>query len=456
MRAMTEEALRQLSKEALIALFLEYQERMEARVRELEAKLEELRRPAKTSKNSSKPPSSGYKANRPQREQKKRKRGGAGKSRKRVEPHVVLECAAVRCADCGADLRGEPQKLLGKSQVVEIPPVEPVVVEARRYGCTCPKCGKPQSEEYPSGLEPERVFGRRLEGMVTYLHERHHLSYGRLQQALKALFGLKASKGALVNMVKRTSAALEPTAEGILREIRRSSVVGSDETGVRVKGENWWQWVFTTETATYHIIRKSRGSKVITGVMGEATPQVWVSDMWSAQLAAKTEQHQLCLAHQLRDLQYAIDADGSAWAWRMQQLFRRAIRLGKRRHELSADHFALAVQQVEADLDKLLQQRARGMEALRLRERYRLHRDSLLVFLHVPGVPPDNNASERALRNSVVHRKVIGGYRSDWGPDAHATVATVLDTARKQGKDAFQTLLSILGPPTPIPEAVPP
>ena len=44
-----------------------------------------------------------------------------------------------------------------------------------------------------------------------------------------------------------------------------------------------------------------------------------------------------------------------------------------------------------------------------------------------------NNASERALRNSVIHRKVSGGFRSDAGAEAHAVVSSVVDTARKRG-----------------------
>jgi len=82
---MTEEALRQLSKEALIALILREQETVHAqtkrieelvvRVQALEAKQEGLNRPAKTSENSSKPPSSGYKGNRPWSRRKKRRKG---------------------------------------------------------------------------------------------------------------------------------------------------------------------------------------------------------------------------------------------------------------------------------------------------------------------------------------------------------------------------------------------
>jgi len=39
---------------------------------------------------------------------------------------------------------------------------------------------------------------------------------------------------------------------------------------------------------------------------------------------------------------------------------------------------------------------------------HRKHRDDLFTFLHRPDVPADNNASERALHKSVVHRNVSG------------------------------------------------
>lgn len=67
-----------------------------------------------------------------------------------------------------------------------------------------------------------------------------------------------------------------------------------------------------------------------------------------------------------------------------------------------------------------------------------------------PDVPYDNNASERALRNSVIHRKVSGGFRSDAGAEAHAVVSSVVDTIRKRGHDVFETLQGHIGSPAPV------
>ena len=434
-----------LTREELIDLVLQLHAvvtELKARVAELEAQLVSKTRPPKTSTNSSVPPSSERKGNSRSTRRKKRgaKHGHVGKSRVRVEPDVFIECKLDTCPDCGANLQDVEQKAVGRSQVVEIPPVRPVVIEAQRYGCICPDCGREQSADYPDGMESERVFGCRLTALVTYLHEIHHISYVRLQTVLGILFGLTVSVGGLVNLVKRTARKLRPVAEEILDEIRHIQVVGSDETGARVDGKNQWQWVFVTEKATYHVIAPSRGAVVIEEVMGEAQPVVWVRDLWSAQCKGPGKHHQLCHAHQLRDLQYAVDSERSYWAYRMQRLLLRSQRLVKHRGRLPPEIFQREVEKIEATLDDLLDWEVCGVEAQRLQKRYRKHRDSLFVFLHIPGVPCDNNASERALRNSVIHRKVSGGFRSDEGAEAHAVVSSVVDTTKKRGEDVFETL----------------
>jgi transposase len=89
----------------------------------------------------------------------------------------------------------------------------------------------------------------------------------------------------------------------------------------------------------------------------------------------------------------------------------------------------------------------RGVRARRLQKRYRRHREHLLVFLHCPDVPSDNNACERTLRPSVIHRKVTNGFRSEWGAHAYAALATVLETAKLHHHNVFDTLVHLMGPP---------
>ncbi len=460
---MTRQELEQLSKAELIEIILQQQttmlqqqaltEQLQARVAELEDLIKRLTQPPKDASNSSTPPSKTRKPNRPERRSKAKrgpKPGHEGRSRKRQAPDVIIECRPASCDRCGADLPQAAGRLLGTSQVVEIPPVQPVVIEARRYECACPGCGHRQAGAYPAGLEPQRVFGPRLEALVCYLHHVQHVSYERLESLFPGLFGLTLSQGAVANIIARAAIGLQPEAEAISEQVRTSPVIGCDETGARVDGVNHWQWVFETAQASFHLVAPSRAAGVIADFMGDAMPEVWLSDCFSAQLRAPTKARQLCHAHQLRDLQFAVDAERSEFAHRMQRLLLRSQGLARRRRDLPAGLFADQVTQVERACEALLSTPASGRNGRRLQKRYRKHRKALFTFLYRADVSPDNNACERALRKSVVHRKVSGGFRSDWGAAAFATMATVIETAAKRGEDALCVLTRLLNPGPPL------
>ena len=430
-----------------------------ARIVELEAELARRGGPPKTPENSSTPPAKGFKRERRATEGAKRGPpvGHRGTSRGRARPGLIVLCCPDTCAGCGRALVATSAQRVGRSQVVDLPPVEPVVVEAWRYAATCPHCGTATAAAYPPGLEPTRVFGPQIEAVVTYLHEVHHVGYRRLAAIGGDLFGLHLSQGALANALARVATRLAPEAATIREQVRASPVIGSDETSARVNGRTRWQWVFQTPEASYHVIVPRRNGAVVEDFLGDAVPDVWGSDLWKPQLSAPAAQHQICLAHQLRDLQYVADKERSAWAEDCQALLREAIHLahGRDAGACTGAAYAAAVQAIEARCDELLATPVPGPEASRLWVRYRDHREHLFVFLHDPRVPPTNNASERALRNSVVHRKVTGGFRSAWGADAHATVTTVLDTARKRGEAVLATLHAALGAPVAIPPGLP-
>jgi transposase len=332
-----------------------------------------------------------------------------------------------------------------------------VVLEAWRYAATCAACGATTAAAYPSGFEPTRVFGPHLEALWTYLHEQHHVSYARLAALGRALWHLAVSQGALANALRRAATRLRPQAGAIREQVRASPTIGSDETSARVNGRTHWQWVFQTPTASYHVIVPRRNGEVVQDFLGDAEPETWVSDLWKPQLGARAARHQICLAHQLRELQYVVDKEQSAWARDCQALLRLAIHRAHQRDAgtVRGAAYMATVRKIEADCDALLATPVEGPEASRLWVRFRAHRDSLFVFLYDAAVPPTNNASEQALRPSVVHRKVTGGFRSDWGAAAHAIVTTVLDTARKRGDDLLTTLQAALGAPAAIPPNFP-
>ena len=136
----------------------------------------------------------------------------------------------------------------------------------------------------------------------------------------------------------------------------------------------------------------------------------------------------------------------------MQVLFRYAIHLHHQRDNLSPEDFAIQVTRIERHCDRLLQRALDPPETKRLQRRYLKHRDKLFVFLYRSDVDPTNNVAERALRPSVIHRKVTGCFRSDWGAKAYAAIASVIDTAELSGIHAFDAIQSLFGSPSlPIP-----
>jgi len=464
---MTRAELDALSREELIAVVLAQAEqiaalqatlaRLQSDSAALRLKLEKDQPPPTTSRNSSKPPSRDQKSDIPESHAKRKHGPPAGHAKHErkfvAEPDHVVEVKAERCSRCAADLHSQAGELIDVNQITEVPPAQAEVIEVRQYAVTCPECGQTEISQPPAGLEMTRSFGARLESLVIYYRQEQHMSYQRTQTALWNLHGVAISQGGIDQIMQRAGQQAVAATPPLQQAVQESAVVNSDETSARVDGRNWWEWVFCTVTAILHVIKPSRGADVIRAVMGTHRAEVWGSDCWSAQLKAPAQCWQLCLAHQLRNLQAVVERYPKLfWAQAMQALFRYAIHVHHQRDQWSAAQFAAQVARIVTLCDWLLARPVTPMAARRLQKRYRKHRQHLFVFLERTDVAPTNNLSERALRASVVHRKVLGGFRSQWGAEAYAALASIIDTAALKGTKAFESLQTLLGPPAlPLP-----
>lgn len=274
------------------------------------------------------------------------------------------------------------------------------------------------------------------------------MSYVRTQAALQNLHGVEISQGGINKIMQRAGSKALEEVQTIEQEIQQSTVIHSDETGSRVDGNNWWQWVFCSLTAVLHVMHFNRSAEVVQDVMGEHEAEVWVSDCYLPQMKAPAQKHQLCLAHQLRNLQAVVEqVPKHFWARHVQILFRYAIHLHNQRQKLSEDAFLNRLERIEKQFDKLLQQNLDPPEARRLQRRYQKYRETLFVFLYRTDVSPTNNLSERYLRPAVIHRKVSGGFRSDWGAQAYAALKSLIDTGSLSNIAPFQVIQNLFGLP---------
>jgi transposase len=243
----------------------------------------------------------------------------------------------------------------------------------------------------------------------------HHCAPPQLVRLLDEVFGIRISEGAIANILARARTPLMVAAETTAAAIRSSRVVASDETSARVAGKNWWQWVVLSSTAVHHLIADSRDATVLTGFLGETKPDVWVADRYAAQ-AGHGKERQLCLAHLLRDAQYAIDAGDTGFAPGFHKLLQRAVAIGQRRAELKDTTLAQYRADLDRRLDRLLAVNPTAEAGRKLARGIRKCRGDLFVFVTRRDVPATNNDCERALRPSVIFRKVTGGFRSQWAP----------------------------------------
>lgn len=456
---MAPESLDRLSKDELIALVLAQAEQirvlteqnaaLQARVAALEAR---LNIPPKTPDNSSLPPSKGAKPNRAERRRQKRK-GRPGVARELCpNPDHVRDVFAEACAGCGTTLQPADQPDVHAYDHIELPPIKPVTTRVNLHRGNCPCCGKRVAAIAPADMAPGSPFGPGIVALVVYLHACQMISFSRLVEMMKGLFGLTISEGAIANMLSRAAGPFATEAHRIESEVRASPVIHCDETSARVEGVTCWQWVFGTATAVFHRIAASRGAAVVTAFLEGSVPEVWVSDRLGSQMG-HAKAHQVCLAHLLRDAQYAIDAGDSVFAPSFKGLLKRACAIGRRRDDLTDATLLSYSRDLDRRLAGLLARAPDTVAGRKLQRGVAKVQDKLFVFVTRRDVPPTNNASERALRPSVIFRKVTNGFRSAWGAEVYADISSIVATGRLNGRSALEAIREALAA-GPVPAAV--
>jgi transposase len=422
----------------------------DARIAALEARLNELSRPPKTPGNSSKPPSQGQKQDlpAPPTDRPPRKsRPGVGRTL-HPNPDRTIDRLLTTCPKCEAvfpDALQTPQQVYER---IELPPVRPDVTQIRLFGGRCDCCGERVTAQAPSGLEPGSPFGHSIAAMVVYLHYAHAIGMERLVLLMNELFSLSISEGAICNILARAREPLLDASATIEKVVLASPVVCSDETSVRVKGKNWWEWVFIGTLAVLHVIKPSRGKAVVAALFGTIQPEVWVSDMLASQRGHGV-MWQVCLAHLLRDAKYAIECGDTAFSAPFRWLLLRAIAIGRRRETLKDTTLKQYLYDLERRLDRILTVIPTGEPGRKLHKRMLANRVYLFVFMSNRAVPTTNNISERHLRPSVIFRKVTNGFRCEWGAQTYAAFRSVVSTAKANRASVLDTVRFVISAKRP-------
>lgn len=412
----------------------------------------------KNSSNSSIPPSKDE--NRPfksksLRESSGKKPGGQpgheGRTLEMVAvPDMIVSHNPLYCNHCGLNMSHLPSSIIEKRQVVEIPPIKPIYIEHQVFARTC-TCGHTITGSFPNDITPGISYGKSVESLSAYFYARQYLPFARMQEMFNDVFSLPISEGGVHQVLERATAKAEPAYKLIQQRIEQAAVVGADETGTRIGKEKAWFWTWQNEKLTFITASMNRGTQTINKHFENGFPKaVLVHDCWRSHFEPIALTHQICIAHLLRELNHLDECYDSPWPKLFKELLGDAIHLKKKL--TPSDYQSLIPER--ADLVRRLTELTEKTinpdqkELAAFHRRMIKYKNYIFTFLFNPNVPPDNNGSERAIRNIKVKHKISGYFKSLNGASQFAILRSVLDTAIKNGQNILGAFTQIFSTPS--------
>lgn len=413
----------------------------------------------RTSSNSSTPPSADrlLKPSDKSKRKKGKKRGPKydhpGKTRNGFgEPDKIIELALETCPVCLCAMEpvtSAPRKVQQVAELIE-QPVE--IREYRRPLCQCNDCGFSGYSQLPPGVSEGFSYGGRLCSVVGWLGYGGNLPWRKQEYFVEHVLGVPISQGTLAKMQRYFQKSLQPIYQQWLSYVQQPGVRCVDETTYCIEGIKYWLWVATSDRVCVLLLAPTRSSAELQQLLGQDFEGILSSDCFSAYNRQSAAAKQKCLTHLERDLEALKLSRFEAnrlFAIAVGEILTTARTLYRDYHagKLSCLQIAGNRPVIESQLQAVLQNppvTGWPADAQRLTNRIQRHWTEWFTFLDRPEVKPDNNDAERALRPVVVHRKVTGGARSDWGAQLVAQMFSFLETVRLQGHEAIAQLYQLL------------
>ena len=350
----------------------------------------------------------------------------------------VIKHEPAYCKCCGRPLDGIAYRKIRKTQIVDIKFVVETT-EEQYYEKVC-QCGCVNNCDAPNC----RIkYGDNIRALVSYLNVVQCIPFKRIAELISDLCGQRISEGTVQNILKGNSAKSDKTYDEIRKRIECAPVVGADETGAAVGKQLHWNWIFQTDALTYVYQLKSRGQEAVDSKFPNGLPHsTLVTDRKQTYFKMNVKDHQVCLAHLLRNAEYLNELDAKQdWSRRFIHLLAHAIDL--RRNKTITQR---KIKVLKTKMKNLLGESLSHLddEFERFKKGILKVKDYLFTFLSNPLVPYDNNASERGVRKIKVKQKVSGCFRTDSGADDFAKLHSIVETDMKNGNSKFNAILAVV------------
>ena len=373
------------------------------------------------------------------RRKKQGPRKGAGNRPKNLTPNHEETTTVESCDLCGKDLSDkEPLESVNVRFIEDIPepPKEPVITKVTQQKKYCDDCQQVVTAKTDLGL-PGSDIGINATVLICYLWVSLCLPYTKIREYLATFYHLPVSTSGLSRHVIWVAKIMRDVYDEILKSMKNSTRLHADETGWRVRGRNWWLWVFGTLDTAYFTVDKSRGSDVVRRVLGEIFIGVLVVDGWRAYLYLICQQ-QSCLSHLLRKIRKFRDAfpeltDILRFYLRFRRIIRDGERLQKDRDRLGEVVFERRLNKLKVRLADLLKWPDPDKVLAEIIAKVKRQQPRILTFVENPGVPFHNNYAEYLIRIGVIKRKISGGSVSAQGAEAYAILLSIYVTCKLRG-----------------------
>jgi transposase len=391
----------------------------------------------KTSKTSSKPPSSDSPFTKPTRRTTAGKRGARqghpGSGVTVLEPTAVQHVYPAPCA-CGQGELTTPM-LYHTHQVIELPPLTMEITHFLLHQAHCIGCGALLKADIPS---PHTTgYGPRLTALIAELGGMHRTSRRLVQDFCHSILHLPISLGAIQKMIDRTSQALGPHYEAIATLARQATVGYIDETPWYCHNTLQWLWTMATDTVSLYLIHPHRSKEAFLTLI-EDWQGILVSDGYGV-YQDWVNHRQTCLAHLIRTAHGLAERPhpdmAACGAWALKELQRLCVMA---KAPPTGGEWRAWYARLCTLIDRYHE---RKDDAGRLARRLQREMASLWVFLCEHGVDTTNNRAERALRFGVLWRKGSHGSASAKGNRWVERTLSLRQTCSQLGQSTFGVLV---------------
>ena len=426
---------------------------LEARLTRLETELRESKRQAT--------PFSRQGKSKKKRKGKPGRKKGEGTFRNRETPSEeeidqTHEVPLDQCPECSGGLTDR------KTHTTYQQDIEFKVVTSRfvTHSGYCPCCDKRVRSRHPEQTSSATgaagtCLGANAKTLAAQLKHQAGMSFEKIAALLNS-FGLRVTPSGLCQSNARLAVKAKGIYEALIEALRASCCVGADETGWRIGPLSAWLWVFTQEEITVFTIDRSRGHQVVLKILGREFKGILHADCFLAydHKALKHWLQQKCFAHFLKDLA-RMEEEKTAGAVRfpraVAEVLRDAIALRDEKPNLTSRQVARRRNKIERRLDVLIDEKRRfsDQDNRRFAARLRKQREHLFRFLDHDEAETTNNRSERMIRPAVIVRKTGGCNKTEKGAQTHSILASILATARQQGRNIFNFLHRLVTDPDP-------